>query len=126
MTNMARFTGTTLPEVIKPGLTSPSVTAVGALSPTAGDDVIIGRGDDQLSGGAGDDRFVWFKGDGNDIIAGGADFDTVAMTGGAGEDTFGIFIEESTGKSLLVDGLDPVATQLRIAGIERVEFAPLA
>jgi Ca2+-binding RTX toxin-like protein len=46
------------------------------------DTIVGGTGDDSLTGGTGSDRFVWFSGDGTDIIT---DF-----TSGAGNDQFAL------------------------------------
>ena len=47
-----------------------------------------GAGDDTLDGGAGDDTFNYVSGDGADDVTGGDDDDTLAVTGGVGNDTF--------------------------------------
>jgi Ca2+-binding RTX toxin-like protein len=56
------------------------------------DTVIGGKGNDGISLGAGNDLFLWNPGQGSDSINGDADFDTVRMTGSAGNEIFGIAV----------------------------------
>jgi Ca2+-binding RTX toxin-like protein len=52
-----------------------------------GDDVIhASAGNDSLQGQAGDDSFIWTSTDGRDTFNGGADSDTVSLTGSAAAD----------------------------------------
>lgn len=54
----------------------------------SGDDVLVGgRGNDLLNGGAGNDLFLYTIGDGADSVAGGADTDTLDITGTVATET---------------------------------------
>ena len=55
----------------------------------AGSDTFFGGlGSDNVDGEAGDDLFFWVWGDGNDVVDGGADVDTVTFAGTAGSNLF--------------------------------------
>src|SRR5262249_52607140 len=71
------------------------------------------------------DRFNWAKGDGSDTLDGGTDFDTLAIRGGAGDDSFAL--GNDSGETLLLDGiLDPtLSATLTLRHFERLEIRPL-
>ena len=85
----------------------------------AGNDTIIGNlnanvisgagGNDTLSGGAGNDTFNYTIGDGIDIIDGGADTDTLAISGTAGDDTIDVVTSGSTITS--IEGMIPTSVE---------------
>jgi Ca2+-binding RTX toxin-like protein len=57
-----------------------------------GNDTLNGEGgNDLLTGGVGNDLFRYAIGDGADTTDGGEGFDTLAITGGAGNDTLNVF-----------------------------------
>lgn len=57
-----------------------------------------GQGNDAVFGGAGDDMLVWGPGDGDDVLRGGADFDTLMLTG------FNMSREELLAKIVVEEG----------------------
>ena len=91
---MATFTGANASETIAPNFVSPTVVATGGgpfpfpsndadiINSGGGDDGVEGGGGaDQISLGSGFDDVFWKPGDGNDVIDGGSDFDTLEVTG---------------------------------------------
>jgi Ca2+-binding RTX toxin-like protein/ABC-type uncharacterized transport system ATPase subunit len=75
------------------------------------DTLVGGLGNDTLIGGAGNDRFNYVVGDGADATDGGADDDTLAITGTASDDTINVVVTGET-----VSGLAGGT----VAGIEHV------
>jgi Ca2+-binding RTX toxin-like protein len=56
-------------------------TSANTLDGGAGDDILIGRaGADILNGGEGSDTFIYYLGDGNDVIKGGANVSGTSWT----------------------------------------------
>jgi Ca2+-binding RTX toxin-like protein len=93
---MALFVGTNENDTITPATISAGVTIIPAGSDLSGDDAIVSldgddvvepdTGEDIAALGAGDDRFIWNPGDGDDTVDGGADTDTLEFNGGNGVD----------------------------------------
>ena len=83
-----------------------SVNGDGLNGGTGNDTVIGGRGNDNVLLGSGNDLFLWSAGDGGDTIDGGADFDTVRITGSNADEGFSV-------------------SGLQLDQIERVEFRAL-
>ena len=77
-----------------------------------------GAGDDDLIGGAGDDRFVWALGDGDDFVTGGEGYDRQEMIAGDGDESFAIVgdLEE-----LEIDG-DTIDVGMLLSDVEKVVF----
>ncbi len=96
-----------------------------------GDDVIIGNdGNDTVAGedgadtvllGAGDDLFLWTRGDGIDVVEGQADGDTVRATGGKDGDFFAV--SANGARALILEGLGGL---LDVNDVERIELKTLA
>jgi Ca2+-binding RTX toxin-like protein len=86
---------------------------------TGNDTVIGGKGNDGIFLGTGNDLFLWNPGQGSDSINGDADFDTVRMTGSAGNEIFGI----------KVDGFETVmsrgSVELDTVAVERLQVRAL-
>ncbi len=118
---MSVFIGTGYDETIIPGTTSPTVVSDGTGTPDNSADVIIagagvdsidggggkdtllgGAGADTVHGGAGNDLILWSAGDGNDIIDGDADTDTLQLSGAAADDAF---IVTANGSRVSLTGL---------------------
>ncbi len=74
-----------------------------------GDDLIIGGANDQtINGGAGEDTFV--GGAGNDTIDGGTEFDTILIAGTSGADVIDVFQAAPTTLNHTVNGVTEVDT----------------
>ena len=87
-----------------------------------GNDIAAGRGGgDGINLGAGNDLVLWTHGDGSDFIIGGADFDTLRLTGAAVDEQ--ILLGSIGGQTKLTHGPD-VAT-LTLETVERVQIATL-
>ncbi|HTV70704.1 MAG TPA: calcium-binding protein [Rhizobiaceae bacterium] len=124
---MATFIGTNANETITATLVSPTVTAIGGITPGAGgdiinagggDDILNGDGgDDQLFGDAGNDRMIWTAGGGTDLFEGGADEDTAEINGGSGGEAFTV---TANGARVRFDRLNPDAFSLDIGTTERL------
>jgi Ca2+-binding RTX toxin-like protein len=83
-----------------------SVNDDGLYGGTGNDTVIGGRGNDYVVLDGGNDLFLWSAGDGRDTIDGGADFDTVRITGSNADEGFSV-------------------SAFQLDQIERVEFRAL-
>lgn len=95
------------------------------------DTIVGGEGDDVLNGNAGNDNFIWFVGDGRDVVNGGANGavgDTFTLNGSADFETFLImtaasFLALNPGATLAA-GTEIVIT--RNGGTEGAIIAELA
>ena len=86
----------------------------------AGNDTIFGNdnaniisgagGNDDLSGGAGNDTFNYTVGDGVDIIDGGDDTDTLAVSGTTGDDTIDVTVN-GLGAITVIEGMTPTTVE---------------
>jgi Ca2+-binding RTX toxin-like protein len=88
----------------------------------AGNDTVRGSfAADNLAGGDNNDLLLWNHGDGSDKVNGGADFDTLRVTGAAGDEQF--LLGSIGGQTQLVHG--PDGATLTLQSIERVQLAAL-
>jgi hypothetical protein len=91
------------------------------LSGGSGNDVIVGGPNpaptlDVVTGGSGDDTFVWSNGDGTDVMDGNADVDTVQVNGSvAANDSFTV---GANGARVDFDRLSPGPFSLDIGTVE--------
>ena len=88
----------------------------------SGNDVVAGRGGNDFADlGSGNDLLLWTHGDGSDFIIGGADFDTLRVTGAAGDEQF--LLGSIGGQTQLIHG--PDGATLTLQAMERVQLAAL-
>ena len=88
----------------------------------SGNDIVAGRGgNDYADLGSGNDLLNWTNGDGSDFIIGGADFDTLRLTGAALADS--ILLGSIGGQTNLIHG--PDGATLTLQTMERIQLATL-
>jgi Ca2+-binding RTX toxin-like protein len=138
---MPTFTGTNSAETIVPGSVSPTVVVSGSpASPSNASDTIsagggidtinAGGGNDFVTGGqgndtaflgAGSDAFFWRAGDGNDVIEGGLDFDTLELISSGADES--ISISANGGRVRLLRDVSNVSLDLN--DVERLLINPV-
>ena len=88
----------------------------------AGDDTVVGgKGTDTAFLGTGNDTFTWNPADGNDIVEGGAGFDTLDFLGKNGSETIEISSNASAGEPAAAVFKRDGGT-IDLNGVERIQF----
>jgi Ca2+-binding RTX toxin-like protein len=91
----------------------------------AGDDRLRGGpGSDPQDGGTGADEFLWIPGDGNDVIEGGADSDSLDFDGSNGAEIFAIENGPTPGSVHFTRNVGNITQDT--TGVERVRLQALA
>jgi Ca2+-binding RTX toxin-like protein len=78
-----------------------------------------GTGNDKITGGGGDDVFVWNPGDGSDVLHGNAGFDTLEFNGSAAAENINIVANGSHAQL----SRDVGSVSMSLDGIEQISLA---
>ena len=130
---MGTYTGTSADEIITPDFVSPTVIPAGAAPrPSAAADLINagggndtvegGGGADEINLGSGNDVFTWRRGDGNDIVDGGSDFDILRFLATTVSETLSLASNGNRALLFSSPNSGPNA-QIDLNAIERIELA---